>query len=161
MDAEKAPKGLVLAVDDDPSVCSLLVRKLSLEGFTCVSTSNGEEALDLLRQRSFDVVVSDLRMPGISGLTLLERCRTEYPHMAFLMVTAEDDVDVGVEAMKRGAADYLVKPFNPQILIHNVERAVEKKRLELELERYHRRLDQMVEDRTQELKTALRKIEEH
>jgi FixJ family two-component response regulator len=69
-------------------------------------------------------------MPEISGLALLERCRTEYPHIAFLMVTAEDDVEVSVQAMKRGAADYLVKPFNAQILIHNVERALEKKRLE-------------------------------
>lgn len=161
MDTEKNPRGLVLAVDDDASVCSLLVRKLTREGFACFSASNGKEALDLLCQRSFDVVVSDLRMPGMSGLALLERCRIEQPHVAFLMVTAEDDVEVGVEAMKRGAADYLVKPFHTQILIHNVERAMEKKHLEHELERYRHRLEDMVEERTKQLKTALKKIEQN
>jgi len=161
MGAENTLKGLALAVDDDPSVCSLLVRKLSREGFDCVGASNGKEALELLRQRSFDVVISDLRMPEISGLALLDRCRTDYPQLAFLMVTAEDDVEVGVQAMKRGAVDYLVKPFNAQILVHNIERALEKKRLELELARYHHRLEEMVEDRTQELEAALRKIEQN
>ncbi len=161
MAGENAPKGVALAVDDDPTICSLLVRKLSSGGFDCSSASNGKEALDLLQQRNFDVVISDLRMPEVSGLALLERCRTEYPQVAFLIVTAEDDIEICVQAMKRGAADYLVKPFNAQILVHNVERALEKKRLDRELQRYRSRLEDMVEDRTQELKAALRQIEEN
>src|SRR5438477_12543988 len=101
----------VLVVDDELSVCSVLVRVLSRDGFVALSASSGDEALNMLRQRDFAVVISDLKMPGISGLELLDQCRVEYPNLAFLIVTGEDDVHVGVEAMKRGADDYLVKPF--------------------------------------------------
>jgi putative nucleotidyltransferase with HDIG domain len=149
----------VLVVDDELSVCSVLVRALSREGFVALSASNGAEALNMLRQRDFDVVISDLKMPGISGLELLDQCRVEYPNLAFLIVTGEDDVHVGVEAMKRGADDYLVKPFQVHAVVRNVQRALEKKRLELELERYHHRLEEMVEDRTQQLKAALDRVE--
>src|SRR5262245_15638334 len=107
MKAVAAPKGFVLIVDDEASVRSVLVRALSREGFNCSSAGNGEEALNLLRNQDFDVVISDLRMPGVSGLKLLDHCAIEYPHVAFLMMTAEDDVRVGIEAMKQGAADYL------------------------------------------------------
>jgi response regulator RpfG family c-di-GMP phosphodiesterase len=149
----------VLVVDDESSVCSVLMRALSREGFVAWSAASGGEALNMLRQRDFDVVISDLNMPGISGLELLEQCRVEYPNLAFLMVTGEDDVHVGVEAMKRGADDYLVKPFQVQAVVRNVQRALEKKRLQLELERYHHRLEEMVEDRTQQLKAALGRVE--
>jgi putative nucleotidyltransferase with HDIG domain len=149
----------VLVVDDESSVCSVLVRALSREGFVSWSAGSGDEALDMLRQRDFGVVISDLNMPGISGLQLLDRCRVEYPSLVFLIVTGEDDVQVGVEAMKRGADDYLVKPFQVQAVVRNVQRALEKKRLQLELERYHHRLEEMVEDRTQQLKAALGRVE--
>lgn len=160
MESPVAPKGLALIVDDETSVCSILVRALSREGFVCSSALNGDEALNLLRQRKFDVVISDLRMPGISGLQLLERCHLEYPDVAFLMATAEDDLQVCVEAMKRGSADYLLKPFSVHIVARSVERALEKKRLELELERYRHHLEEMVEDRTRQLRSALGRIEE-
>jgi DNA-binding NtrC family response regulator len=101
----------ILIVDDDPLISRLLGQSLSLKGFTCQVCSSGEEALALLAHEAFDVAISDLRMPGISGLELLERAHTKYPRTAFLMATGEDDIRVGVAAMKKGAEDYLVKPF--------------------------------------------------
>jgi putative nucleotidyltransferase with HDIG domain len=154
------PKGPVLIVDDETTICSILARTLSREGFVCSTAGSGEAALSLLRQRKFDIVISDLRMAGISGLELLKRCRAEYPHVAFLIVTAVDDVEVGIEAMKLGAADYIVKPFQIQAVRRTVERALEKERLEVELERYRHGLEEMVEQRTRQLKTALGRIEE-
>jgi response regulator RpfG family c-di-GMP phosphodiesterase len=160
MESSIRPKGSVLIVDDEATVCSVLAKTLSREGFICSTVYDAQGALVMLRQNKFDAVISDLRMPGISGLELLKRCHSEYPHTAFLVVTAVDDVHVGIEAMKLGAVDYLVKPFQAQAVGRSVERALRTQRLELEVEKYRRGLEEMVEQRTSQLKTALGKIEE-
>src|SRR3974377_2138852 len=103
-------KGHVLVVDDEEQIRELLRERLSLEGYACRICPSGDDALTALAQQSFDVVVSDFRMPGMSGLALLQQVRHRYPHLAFVMVTVEDDVRVVVEAMKEGASDYLLKP---------------------------------------------------
>jgi putative nucleotidyltransferase with HDIG domain len=156
---QPAPKCRALLVDDEPGVCSLLNHTLSLEGFECHSAHSGEEAASLMKQNAFDVVISDLRMPGISGLDVLAQARKSHPHMAFLMVTGEDDLSVAIQAMKEGADDYLVKPFQPARVVSSVSRALEKRRLEGELENYRQRLEEMVKQRTRQLETAMKRIE--
>ncbi|MGH9431985.1 MAG: HD domain-containing phosphohydrolase [Terriglobia bacterium] len=151
--------GRMLVVDDEEAICNILCQKFSQEGFDCRSCLSGEAALALLQKEKFDVIISDLRMPGISGLELVGRAREIDPQAAFLVVTGETDVKTGVEAMKQGAADYIVKPFHLQSVSRHVQRALEKRRLELELENYRKRLEEMVEERTQQLAQALRRIE--
>lgn len=152
-------RGRVLVVDDEPAVCALLSEGLCREGFDCRPATDGKEALRMLGLEPFDVVISDLRMPGVSGLALLEVVRVKYPHLSFLMATGVNNVRVGVAAMKQGAADYLVKPFQLEGVVASVERAMEKKRLELELENYRQHLEQMVEHRTRQLQSAMKRIE--
>ncbi|MGH9448104.1 MAG: response regulator, partial [Terriglobia bacterium] len=115
--------GRVLVVDDEPSVCQLMNDALLREGYECRSCSSGEEALNLLRQEAFDVIVADLYMPGITGMSLLEEGRRVQPQSAFLMATGESDARVGVQAMKKGAIDYLVKPFPMSSLVASVRQA--------------------------------------
>jgi DNA-binding NtrC family response regulator len=103
--------GRVLLVDDEPTVCELLNDALLRAGYNCQSCSTGEEALRALKREPFDIVIADLYMPGISGMSLLKEGTRVRPESAFLMATGEADARVGVEAMKHGAADYLVKPF--------------------------------------------------
>ncbi len=153
------PKARVLLVDDEPAVCEILGQELTGEGFSCDARYDADSALALLAREPFDIVVSDLRMPGKSGLELLGEVRKKYPHAAFLMVTGVDDVRVGIEAMKKGAADYLVKPVDGEGLLASVERALEVRRMGVELEDYRRNLEQMVQDRTKQLETARRRIE--
>ena len=148
-----------MIVDDEASVCTLLSAKLSSEGFGCRSCSSGEKALALMQRESFDLIISDLHMPGISGQELLKTVRKDYPGSAFLVITGEGDVQVGINAMKQGAADYLMKPFQLETVMASVGRALEKKRLERELEDYRQNLEQMVEQRTKQLRTAMRRIE--
>ncbi len=148
-----------MVVDDEPAVCLLLSEGLCREGFECKTVTSGEEALRLLPLEPFDVVISDLRMPGVSGLALLDAVRAKFPRLSFLMATGVNNVRVGVAAMKQGAADYLVKPFQIEAVVASVERAMEKKRMELELENYRQRLEQMVEQRTKQLQTAMKRIE--
>jgi response regulator RpfG family c-di-GMP phosphodiesterase len=152
-------KERILVVDDELPICTLLAERLSQQGYHCRSSSNGEEALRLLAQEPFDVVISDLRMPGMSGLALLEEVRKEYPHSAFVVATGVDDVRVSIEAMKQGASDCLIKPIQLDSLVASVERSVEKKRLELELESYRKDLEQMVEQRSKQLQAAMKRVE--
>ena len=149
----------VLIVDDEPSVCQLLSNRLKHEGFQCRTCSSAEEAAGLAQEKAFDVVISDLRMPGISGLDLLEIVRKKHPRTAFLMVTGVDDVRVGIDAMKRGADDYITKPFQLDGVIAAIERALQRKRLEIEVETYRENLEQMAEQRTKQLHIAMKRIE--
>lgn len=152
-------KRRVLVVDDETSVCILLSEKLSREGFDCSTCSSAEEALTCLEQDAFDLIISDLKMPGLSGLALLQEARKKHPHSAFLMATGVDDIRVGIQAMKQGADDYLVKPFQLEAVVASVVRALEKKRLEMEVENYRKHLEAMVEQRTKQLQAAMKRIE--
>lgn len=152
-------RGSILVVDDEPNVCQLLTSKLTQEGFECQTCASGEAALQLVKLKPFDVIISDLRMPGMSGLEVLQSVREKLPRSAFLMVTGVDDVRVGIDAMKRGVDDYLVKPFQLAAVVASLERAMERKRMEAEIENYRQNLEQMVEQRTKQLQTAMKRIE--
>ncbi len=154
----KTPR--VLVVDDESPVCHLLTEVLSGEGYDCRGCLSGEEALQLLQDAHFDAVLTDIRMPGMGGLDLLTRARAQYPDLAFLMITAENDVRVGIEAMKRGATDYVLKPFQIESVIGSVERALRLKRVENELEQRRQNLEVLVEDRTAKLRSAVESIEQ-
>jgi cyclic di-GMP phosphodiesterase len=156
---EAAASFQVLLVDDEESISTMLSHRLCREGLRCRSASNGAEALEILKQDEFDVVISDLRMPGISGMELLRTVRSAYPHITFLVATGVDDVRVGVEAMKEGAADYLLKPFQLDGVAMSVARALENKRLARQIEDYRKNLEKMVDQRTKQLRAAMKRIE--
>ena len=149
----------VLIVDDEISTRKLLVAMLREAGVRCKTAACADEGLNVLETESVDAVLSDLQMPGISGMQFLAQVRLRYSHLAFLMITGVDDIQVGVEAMKRGADDYLVKPLQLEVVMASLERALEKKRLQQEVENYRRHLEEMVGERTQQLRSALLQIE--
>jgi response regulator RpfG family c-di-GMP phosphodiesterase len=149
----------VLIVDDDPALRKILSVMLTQSAFVCRSAASGEEALCLLEKHPFEVVISDLRMPGISGMDLLVEVRHRYPHLAFLMVTGEDETRVGVRAMQLGADDYLLKPFDAEVVLGSLQRALHKRKLEREVMEYRLRLEDMVSERTEQLQSALRQTE--
>jgi putative nucleotidyltransferase with HDIG domain len=150
----------VLVVDDEPAACKLLSLILGPTGFHCTTASSGEEALVALQREQFDAVISDLHMPGISGMELLAEVRRCYPYVAFLVTTGEDDVDVGVRAMRSGADDYLVKPLIENAVAASLESAIQKRQLEKQVEHYRQHLEEMVADRTAQLRSALEQLEE-
>src|SRR5258708_21716527 len=113
--------GRILVVDDEPGACKLLSLIVGPPAFHCTTAGSGEEALVALQREQFDAVISDLHMPGISGMELLTEVRRCYPHLAFLVTTGVDDVDVGVRAMRSGADDYLVKPLIEDAVIASLE----------------------------------------
>jgi putative nucleotidyltransferase with HDIG domain len=149
----------VLVVDDELAACKLLSIMLGPPDYSCSMASNGKEALVTLQREPFDAVISDLQMPAMSGMELLAEVRRRYRHMAFLVITGVDDVDVGVEAMRSGADDYLVKPLVESVVVASLERALHKQQLEQQVENYRQHLEEMVVERTAQLQAALQQIE--
>jgi len=157
--SHQQPAARVLAVDDESSACKLLSLILGPPAFHCTTACSGEEALVTLQRERFDAVISDLKMPGISGMELLAQVRRCYPYMAFLVTTGVDDVDVGVQAMRCGADDYLVKPLRESAVLASLESALHKRQLEQQVENYRQHLEEMVAERTGQLHSAFRQIE--
>ncbi|OLE46824.1 MAG: hypothetical protein AUG46_08425 [Acidobacteria bacterium 13_1_20CM_3_58_11] len=120
--SSRHPLTRVLAVDDELAASKLLSIILGPPDYYCATASNGEEALLALQRERFDAVISDLRMPGISGRQLLGEVRRRHPHVAFSVTTGVNDVDVGVQAMRSGADDYLVKPLLESVVLLSLKR---------------------------------------
>ncbi|HEV2381181.1 MAG TPA: HD domain-containing phosphohydrolase [Terriglobia bacterium] len=152
-------KAHILVVDDEEAVRTLLSARLVLEGHQCFTAENAEEALEKIGAGDLDLVLCDLWMPGMSGLELLKKAHSKIPQLAFVICTGEDDVRTGIEAMKLGASDYLVKPLQLDGMVASLAKALEKRGLELEVAQYRTRLQEVVQERTRQLQVAIQRIE--
>jgi DNA-binding NtrC family response regulator len=114
----------ILVVDDEKLIRWSVGERLQRDGYEVLSAESGEEALELLAAQSPDLMLLDVRLPGIDGLETLQRALTQAPELAVLMMSAHSTVDIAVDAMKHGAIDFLVKPFPFQALDAAVERAL-------------------------------------
>lgn len=147
-------------VDDEPEICELLHEGIAQAGYDCLTSGSAEEGLTSLERQQFEAVVSDLHLgAGMDGMLFMQAALQRWPHLVFLLVTAESDIRIGIEAMKRGAADYLTKPFQVSTVVSAIGWGLERKRLQLELEKYRAQLEEMVRERTAQLQTALLQIE--
>lgn len=126
---DEAARLRVLVIDDERNLRESLASYLGLEGMETLLASGGEDARTLLESERVDAVVVDLRMPGMSGLDFLAWLKEGGPALPAIMISAHGDVADAVEAMKRGAADYLVKPFDPEELVVRLRKAVGDARL--------------------------------
>ena len=144
-----------MIVDDEDAIKSMLTRKLEADGYRCEVASDGKEALYKAFMKDFGLVLLDIKMPGLSGMEALPQMVTDHPDTCVIMITAVADAKTAVEAMKLGAYDYVIKPFNLADLSMRVRRALEKRRLVLENREYERRLEQRVREGTAEVQTLL------
>ena len=140
---EKA-KGIILIVDDEESIRDLLSTKLKADGYDCEVAADGNEALWKAFMKDFDIVLLDIKMPGLPGMEVLSRIVIDHPDTSVVIVTAVLDTSIAVEAMRQGAYDYVTKPFNLDDLGARIKRALEKRRLVLENKEYYRRLNQKI-----------------
>ena len=122
----------ILVVDDERVIREILAEFLSLEGFSVHTVEDGEKALTELRLRPYDLLITDLKMPRLSGLQLLEKIEAERLGVLTVLMTGFGTVETAIEAMKKGAYDYLLKPFKVEEVIHVVERALYRQRLQTE-----------------------------
>ena len=116
-----AAGGRILIVDDEEEIRAGLSRLVRREGFEALTAPNGQDALDLLRRESFDILLLDIRMPGLDGMEVLRRVKEMDGDLPVIMITAHGFVKGAVEALQGGAHDYLVKPFSMTELLARIE----------------------------------------
>lgn len=149
----------VLVVDDEEAIREVITALLAEQGYDCTTAADGSEALQALAGHSFDLVLSDIVMPQMDGIRLLEKVRVSYKHLPVVMLTAIHDIRTALDSIRKGAYDYVLKPFDKEQLFLSVGRALEHRRLVLENLNYQENLERLVEERTRELHLALGELE--
>src|SRR5438309_1678089 len=154
------PAERILIVDDEEPIRDLVAAMLASANYVCTPTESGKEALSLLNSgEQFELMLSDLMMPGMDGIALLEAAKERFPDMPVIMVTAVTDVSVALGAIRNGAYDYLLKPFERDQLLATVRRALENRRLKVENREYQTNLESLVTTRTEQLRQAFSSLE--
>jgi putative nucleotidyltransferase with HDIG domain len=149
----------ILLVDDEAAIREVVSTLLETQRYRCTAVANGREAVDFLRDHPVDLVLSDMIMPEMDGLQLLAWIRTHHKDFPVILVTAMHDVSTALDAIRRGAYDYILKPFEKDRLFTSVRRALEHRHLIQENRNYQRNLEQLVEERTAQLQHALHQLE--
>ena len=150
----------ILVVDDEEAIREVISTLLDAQGFRCTTCVNGKVGLEAFRKDSYDLVLSDIVMPEMDGLKLLAELRMADPDVPAIMVTAMHDISIALEAIRAGAYDYILKPFEKDQLYLSVRRALEHRRLVLENRTYQSDLEQLVAERTRQLSIALQDLEQ-
>ena len=146
----------ILIVDDEMSLRLLLEQILEGNGYECTLAANAAEAREHLKDQTFELVLSDINMPGESGIDLIRYVLAEHRNTAAVMVTVMDDPSVAAAALKIGVYAYIIKPFQPKGVLISVGNALHRRQLEIDNRLYREKLEQMVSERT----AALRKSNE-
>jgi len=126
---EKRIKSHILVVDDEERICDAVKKALERSGCLVETSLSAGQALEKIHNHSFDMVICDIKMPGMDGMTLLDRIKEYDPSLMVLMITGFASIESAVECMKKGAQDYIAKPFSPSHIRFLVERAFERKRV--------------------------------
>lgn len=148
----------ILIVDDEVEITEILADLLS-EDYECLKAASAEQALTLLRQQQFQLVISDITMPGMSGLEMIPHVKQLSPETVVVMISGMQTVESAIGALRLGAFDYLMKPFDLRQVEAVVKRALEHHDLVTAKQRYENHLEELVEQRTAELDRALNSLE--
>jgi putative nucleotidyltransferase with HDIG domain len=138
----------ILVVDDDAGICDTLAERLTMEGYTSAIARNGKEALHLLYSGKNSLMITDIRMPEMDGLELLKEAKALFPHVTVIMMTGYLEINKVVDALRFGADDFILKPFDFELVVFSVKRALEKKRLQDMIDRHDQHLEALIEKRT-------------
>ena len=157
---DKVPKERILIVDDEEAIRLLLEETLKHQGYRTRAASSADEALAALSLKHFDLVLSDVRMPGMDGLGLLAEIGKRHEDVGVLLLTACDDVSMAVRAMKMGALDYVVKPLRIHEINRTIQRALDRHQKELGERRYIMRLEEVVKEQTFELRKTFEHLQD-
>ena len=142
-------KGAILIADDEESVRLLLQKCLEAAGHKVVTATDGQEALEKVSQGGVALALLDISMPRMSGIEALHRLRAEYPDCGVVMVTGAVEIEPAVTAMKLGAYDYMTKPLNPEELTARVQKALERRDLEMLAKRQRAYMEERLGEQTE------------
>src|SRR4029079_2222714 len=151
----------ILIVDDEDSIREVVSSMLTSSGFVCTQAQSGREALALLQSgEEYELMLSDMMMPVMDGEALLAATKERFPDIPVVMVNAMHDISIALNAIRNGAYDYLLKPFDREQLLATVRRALENRRLKLENRAYQTNLEALVTARTEQLRQAITTLEQ-
>jgi putative nucleotidyltransferase with HDIG domain len=154
------PLDRILVVDDEEPIREIVSSMLNAANYKCRQAASGLEALAILDSgEEFELMLSDLMMAELDGIGLLERTKERFPDIPVVMVTAVHDISVALAAIRNGAYDYLLKPFEREQLLATVRRALENRRLKLENRAYQTNLEALVTAKTQQLRQTIQTLE--
>jgi putative two-component system response regulator len=151
-------QGTVLVIDDDRYVLDSIATLLTECGFSVIPFDNGHDAVKRFVTEPVDLVLTDINMPGMNGIELLEKIRYLDRETPVILMTAYADLDTAVQAIQKGAYDFIIKPYTPPYLLHTIEKGIDFKRLMRIEKNYKLELEQTVLQRTTELNEALIKL---
>jgi putative nucleotidyltransferase with HDIG domain len=149
----------ILVVDDESHIRAMIGATLERQGYDVQLATSGREALEILDHNSFDIVLTDIVMQDGNGMFLLDRIRGNQPNLPVVMVTAIHDISVAIDSMRRGAFDYVLKPFEREHLMATITRALEHRQALQESHNYQQNLEQVVRARTEMLRQAMEDLE--
>ncbi|MFQ5736653.1 MAG: HD-GYP domain-containing protein [Thermodesulfobacteriota bacterium] len=158
MDTEN--KGVVLLVDDDASVLDATSMLLGMHGYRVIACDDSADALSILDSEEVDMMLTDIKMPRVSGMELLGRARSVRPLVPVVLMTGYADMDIAMEAIKKGAFDLILKPYRAEYLLLNVNRAIEHSNLLRVEKRYKEELERTVARTTEKLRGALKALKD-
>ena len=146
----------VLLVDDEEGIRTVLGVSITDAGYSVVTAANGVEAIKILEGEDIPLVVTDIRMPGMDGLDLLQHIKRNWPDTEVIMITGHGDMDSAIESLQLGAVDFITKPFHEKALETSLQRAVEKISIREQLREYTENLEHLILEKSKELVEAER-----
>jgi putative two-component system response regulator len=152
-DHKKIPT--ILVVDDDPYVLEYVSSLLGEYGYSYIACNNAQDAFLRFQEGAIDAVLTDIKMPVLTGIDLLEKIYLSKPEVPVILMTAHAEVDIAIDAIKKGVFDFIIKPYRSEQLIHSIEKAVKYRQLIEQEKEYKKNLEETVERRTRELREAL------
>jgi putative nucleotidyltransferase with HDIG domain len=158
-EARRRRSARILVIDDEAHVRSMMGSTLERQGYDVQLASSGYEALQILDQNAFDLVLADILMQDVNGIAVLDHLHAQQPQLPVVMVSAVHDISVVIDAMRRGAYDYVLKPFEHEHLVNTVERALDHRRALQDTHNYQQNLEQVVRARTEMLRLAMENLE--
>jgi putative nucleotidyltransferase with HDIG domain len=144
----------ILVVDDEPVIRRLLRQKMISLGYACFEADSSRQAMEKMNESPADLVILDIMMPGGSGMELLPELKKAYPDAIVIMATAVGDADTAIKCVRLGAYDYFTKPYNLDEVALSVERALNTRRLELEVLDYQNNLEEKVKVQADKIRTS-------
>ncbi|MCK4838745.1 MAG: response regulator [Desulfobulbaceae bacterium] len=151
----------ILVVDDEILICKMVSRWLEGDGYESDIAGSAGEALQLLKEKRYDLLISDINMPQVTGIELLQKVKELYPEVAVIMATAVDQRDTAIHALLLGAYAYIIKPFHKNEFLINVVNALERRRLTIESKRHREILEEEVRERTADIRNREEEIALH
>lgn len=155
------PSGHILIIDDEAGLRQTMARILLRAGFEVTTAASGKESLGIINEHTFDLIYLDIRMPDMNGLEVLRTIHEKFPEWPVILFTAQPDVHSAVEALRRGATDYLMKPLKPEVLVERTRNVIHeqhkrKRRREIlhQIEELQTELDALDTDEVAEKKTS-------